>query len=760
MKKVKFLIVVLIFCTIKIHGQVSGLSYTFSPSVEYQNWDTKLGISNGLLVGGQVGFGFGQYLELRANYMQTLNTTRDFSALVNVPFNQRYLDSLNVDLNRWGGELKMNLSNKAVVPFLTVGTGIQRASLDTLKDIKNVYFNLGGGIQFSINDRYTLSVEAKNNYINSSPIRSFTTSSEKEIYEINNSDYPNSQLQNWSYRASLIFYLGGNKPSSLTDTDKAYLETFSSGFSSISFPIEIATGQVNFSKDLGLGDRKFTGVSSGFNFGPYVGIRGFYWRSNTDGYFSKIDRLAIYGGEGKFKLGAGQGLNPYLTVGGGKIDALSNFELVNDEDFKDSPFVSGGFGIDLPFSKFIKLSAFAKAMVTSNSILETAENANDLSTSMAYGLQLNLAIGKSKRKVEETLTTSYDDLVNAALVEERAKTAEVIMGYQKRIERLESQISERDLKNNTAKNAGFSKSEKEAERSQMELKVEKLSRLLELEKGTPDALRPTDLSGITELIKTENKENMERVKELLGLESQRNTLFYEQLKSLLESTKSEVLKMSNSNEDDLDNIESNINELDRKLNRIESVKGTSNGEPASSKAVGQVLNNASQENSEILASESFYLSETQRAFLEKDTSQIGFFSNLNYTGSSAFGGINIGGNPTANLGLRWHYKIGNSSFYAMPETFFGFGNPSSFGLFLNMVKEINIKGAKNFSPYIGLGGGFLKIGEKGTDVIKLTSNVVIGAHLFKVAGGKFYVDLSGRSFFKHNQFVAGYRLPF
>jgi hypothetical protein len=154
--------------------------------------------------------------------------------------------------------------------------------------------------------------------------------------------------------------------------------------------------------------------------------------------------------------------------------------------------------------------------------------------------------------------------------------------------------------------------------------------------------------------------------------------------------------------------------------------------------------------------ETNYLNASQQSFLESDSSNTGFFSKLNYTGSSVFGGINVEGNPTANLGLRWHYKIGSSSLSFMPETFFGFENPASFGLFANIVKELNIKGAKNFSPYLGLGDGFLKIKKNGTDVIKLTSNVVVGAHLFKVADGRFYVALSGRSFFKHNQFVAGY----
>jgi hypothetical protein len=216
----------------------------------------------------------------------------------------------------------------------------------------------------------------------------------------------------------------------MTDTDKAYMENFSNGFRGLSLPIKVTASQINFGDGLPYADTKFTGVSSGFDFGPYVGLRAFYLRSMDDGYFSSFNRLALYGGEGKFKLSTGQGIAPYLNVGGGVIDPLSGFQIdgtaASDEN---TPFVSGGLGLDLPFSRAFKWSAYAKALLTSNELATKDIDPDKLSTSMMFGLSVDFVIGsrsKEARKIANNNNTdgkNYDEMVAKSMKKEGYRTS-------------------------------------------------------------------------------------------------------------------------------------------------------------------------------------------------------------------------------------------------------------------------------------------------------------------------------------------------
>jgi hypothetical protein len=886
------------------NAQVKGISYTLSPTGDYVFWNENTGISDGLLVGGQLGFGFGEFVELRANYMQSANPLqRNFNALSTNELRNLTLDTINVGVQRWGGDLKINLARGAVVPYLTVGTGVQTLSPDSLTKYKNIYVSAGAGLQFSLGDRLSLGVQALNTSFNDSPVRSLTSEAERTANGLTAADYPNELLKNWSVRTSLILYLGGRRPGELSELDKAYLNNFSSG---VSLPIEVTAGQLNFDKSLPYANTRFIGVSSGFNFGPYVGIRGFYWRGMEQGYFSTVDRLALYGGEGKFKLSSGTGLTPSINVGGGVIDALDGYQVNGQEmsDMDNKPFVSGGLGLDFPFSRALKLSAYAKALLTPNDLLENAANPDELATSWAYGLSLNLLIGNGAKSVEDIRQNDYDKMVMENLQAERKRSADLLDNYEERINELNEQISEAQDNDNTDR-ANALKAERrllQNARNQLsELRTQERKANREaLEENDPMliSMQPSTFSSRVDNIDRNFENNLTQLEQFRSASRENFSELDKRLRSIedkLDSIQNEGIDYRSSQEEQLDELkeerekslelmkeynnrlkqledqiqkalnsgnvgEANARsnerrEIERRLQAIQRAQereaqanqeamrtndptrmnmtadefrallNESRGEDQKSqrqmeRSMQQFQRNALREinqmqrtNQNLLreyrqeleremegirqeisqlrtttivagavpenrsrtgtlgssyqalgvpesTADITYLSPEQRTYESQNLATDGFFNLLNYDGMSVFGGFNVGGTTTFNLGFRSHYRYKNTDFFLMPETFLGMGSATTYGLLLNATYEIKFKQAGGFNPYVGLGGGLLRIGPIGEERLRLGSNIILGANLFKVAGGRLYVDFSARNLFRYNQIVAGYRLPF
>ncbi len=1040
-------------------AQVKGISYTISPTGEYVFWNQNTGISDGFLVGGHVGFGFGEFIELRGTYLQDVgNLTRDFSGLSAMGLRDARLDTFNIGVTRWGGDLKLNLSRGGLVPYLTIGTGVQTLSPDTLARYKNIYVAAGAGFQLSGGDRYTFNVQAVNTAFNGSPVRSLTSAAERTANGLVLSDYPNEMLRNWSVRASLNLYLGGRRPGELTEVDKAYLNNFSSG---ISLPIEVTAGQLDFGEGSPYRNTRYAGVATGFNFGPYVGLRAFYWRGLEDSFTSSFSKLALYGGEGKFKLGTGQGLTPALLLGGGVIDAMDGYQAdsIAGEPLKKQGFVSGGLGIDFPLGRALKLTAYGKALLTSNDSIQNTVSPDQLTTSFAYGVSLNLIIGNGAKEVETRKEKSYDELVMNTMKREKNRAQDLKDDYEKQIDRLDDQIKDarkngdrrmaydfedeqdelrkqvkkiddlieseedankeadrkndpllmkmkptnfgrelddieqdgRGIRSNSSfdrngnrmngnnrnqsngedneairaledrlksieqklddiqrngqpmrrnrmdndrnfqnypngdyrngnyndrnfdnrsddsrnrnnndrnfdnrnndsrngnyndrnfdnrnndsrngnyddrnrnnnndrnnnrrnnnnnddyrydqnddsrnngndnarrrfgsnggrdRNAGsqsdmdekFTQLDNERENSEnmrrsYEDRIEALDQEItdakdkgddELEskkKEEKDAMEDA-VKGIRDAQDKENRANRKAIRNnnpddikmsaddyrsALDDIQEKNEEYKEDIERSMDKirkdTRREMRNMDDDNgayqqglEDEMRDLKSQIREMRAGGNDVKKNDGRSDDR----------MNNDDRDNSsdrngdsDVFANSSLnrsssartssYLSEEQAAYEGENKAQNGFFSLLNYDGASAIGGFNVGGATTFNIGVRNHYKYKDTQFSLMPEAFFGFGASSSFGLFANAIYDIKLKNRDDFSPYAGVGLGLMKIGNSELNNTKGAFNIVLGANLFKIANGRFYVDVSARNFFRYTQLAAGYRLPF
>lgn len=900
------------------YSQVKGVGYTISPIGERVWWDKKAGFKDGFMAGGQFGFSFGEYVELRGLYLQGLNMKRDFSQY-NVL--SEHLEHLDVSLTRWGGDLKLNLSRGALLPYLTVGTGVQTTQLGEFDKNKQIYFSGGLGVMLSVGDRYTLGLQALRTSFRDNPVNNLMTTEERTLTGLNGADFDYRSMNNWSARASLLFYLGGRRPSQLSEIDKAYMDTFSSGLKGISLPIEPIVGKFDWADDLPYKSTNFGGLATGFDFGPLLGVRAYYLRSFDDKLFSEFDKLEVWGGEGKFKLASSGGLIPFLTAGGGRINVLDGYE---NADYKPSVgdttgiagrgFASGGGGFDLALSRHVKLSAFARAMLTSSnkSVVENISTPDELSTSWLYGASLNFIIGKKPETPNRVnnANDSYDTIIRADLEKEKKNTRTLRNQYQQRLEKLDKEIEEAYNKNDSDQMA-----QKYEEQESLRKMISKLDNVLKKEKDANEGtdiprMNPSEMRSLVEEIKQSQRRNEDNIKQSLEVQSLKNELQIEKInlriQAMEESLKNTPAKENQNDEvsalrkelsdlrknhftskerDEIQNLRKELealrkkpevkddksSELDDLKKQIEEMKSSEENkdkselealrkeiedikkgadtpqEPKELDALRKEIDDlkkgkssdkskASENNKELddlrkelndlkkkgdskeaKASEKTsefedlkkeleelksnskssdsnlkketpkdtddgdgnithhtlpdgrtygvggytYISDAQRLHKSSlNEGTLGFFGKLFYEGASALVGLSLGGDPTFNVGLRQHYRFKTSNFFLMPETFFGFGSPASFGIFANGLYQFKGKEAASIEPYMGLGLGFMQVGEKGDQKLKGATNIILGANLFRLGGGRFYADLSARNFFRHNQLALGYRLPF
>ena len=110
------------------HAQVQDVSFTASPVVGYTHWDSKLKLGDAPFWGVRAGFGFGPLFEVRGLYERSFDLKGKGTA--GPDWLAKWLDKLedaNAEIERYGGELKLNLwSNAIVTPYLTAGGGIMK----------------------------------------------------------------------------------------------------------------------------------------------------------------------------------------------------------------------------------------------------------------------------------------------------------------------------------------------------------------------------------------------------------------------------------------------------------------------------------------------------------------------------------------------------------------------------------------------------------------------------------------------------------
>ncbi|MCF8246043.1 MAG: hypothetical protein K9J37_04350 [Saprospiraceae bacterium] len=793
----------LITAYVQVNAQVSGISYTLSPAIQYTWWDDKAGLDDGLLYGGKLGLGFGENLELRGSYMKSLDLKTSFKDFGIPNFADSLYTSRDVNLTRWGGELKANLSRGALLPFLTLGTGVQSIKLDSFDANKNIYASLGLGLKLSLGDRSTLTIEGRNTQYNLNAGKRLLTTEDKEALGVSDGDFKSNRLSNWSLGASLQFYLGGRRPGQMSELDKAYYNSFASGMSGLRIPIEPTLAKMNFHNSLPYRDTWMGGGYAGFDFGPYVGVRGFYFKAMEKNEINlNFEDLAMYGGELRLRTNLSKGLTPVLTLGGGYLDVGNKYVPQDTVQAESQAFASGGVSVNLPVSSSFILFGGVRGILTANSDPEDLASTDQIQTSWMYNMGVKLSLGKKaeapqavfKSEMESALTEQQ--MTNEAEKEQiRLESQQLKMDYENKIVDFEKQLNEAYAKQDIEKAASLLREKDKAEQVVKELEAREQERIakenaksdaLEMQQqnaafaasGSRISMSPAEFQNLIEEILENMGDKGQRIAPAVEQGNLQSALQMQDMGQRLGDIEKTLIRMEERQGANLKagQVERQFSDtlLRRDMTEFSArllvemqklnEKVEKNAAGSQTGTVGQPAAGGTGEDGEIppavlnpsVTQGNVLGVKTGGNYIVTDSS---VFSLLVYEGMSGFAGFNFGGQTTMNIGLRWHYGIGKSDFEFMPETFFGFGSPASFGITGNFVLPVVIKKLGPVTPYLGAGAGFMQIAKDGDDKLRLNYNFIFGTYL-NVGKGRFYVDLTARNLFKYNQLIAGYRFPF
>lgn len=400
MRKTFLSVSAFVLLSVSAVAQVKDISFAVAPTADYVWFPKKTAVTNGFMVGGYVGFGFGRNLELLGSYKHSIGLKSTLDGYDAPAAISNVFEAKDVSIYRWGGELKGNIPMAySFQPYVTLGSGVQTIKANDLSQ-NQVYFGLGIGSKFNLARRLTLNIEAKATHfsLDSRNILYKPTEANTSAYNswINNNVEDKSHLA-WSVGAGLQLYLGGRNPNELTELDQVY--TSLKGFKVV---IEPTLGYLNFSDDSNLRDAYFGGLALGVDFTEYIGVRGYYHRAMKDEKFSaEFDKLSIYGGDFLARLNVAKGVVPYLQIGVGYMKVGDDYvgKVVSNTN-TSGIFAKGGVGLAIPLGKRVELFGVANLMYTTRNedVSSALSSVHKLQSNVFYNAGVRIKLAKSVEK--------------------------------------------------------------------------------------------------------------------------------------------------------------------------------------------------------------------------------------------------------------------------------------------------------------------------------------------------------------------------
>lgn len=683
-------------------SQVKDISVTGTPIVNYTWWDKHSPIANTMNVGGQLGFGFGQGIELKAVYQKALGAKTQLSRLTTDNVILSGFTAKELTISQWGGEFKGNIPLSSYIsPYLTLGTGIQNIKVnDTSHD--QIYASAGLGTKFNITNRIVFNLEGKASVFNLNPSYLLISSSTETTptNEWINQNVTLTRMINYSLQAGVQFYLGGQTPEKMTAIEKAYQRSFSGGLKGFKLIVEPQMGYINFDADTKMKNTYLLGASTGFDFTEFVGVRGFYYQSVTDKSFSSADKMALYGADFTARLNVARGVVPSLIIGGGYMNIYNSYVGTdNATGLSSGYFAKGGIGLNIPVSKHIEIFGSANAILTTHKSDQTILK-DQLFTSYMYNGGIRIKIGSAVNAQKQ-----LDSWIN----EQTEAYQKQLEEKQERIAQLEEEIK-RAYKENNAEKAVEIINEKKTIEEQLSKTNKKSENTVYLSTEELQALIAQTIKEVDNAIQKQTIE--QRVSQL---EQQRSPTHLQATAAVNTNIQQQILNQ----------IQQLNSKIDQNTARIEHLK------------------NNQEEQTLIISQKDHQIYTTENRKVAK---QIIFLRDY-----SVFLGGSLGQVSTGVIGLRVNYSFSKTKLEFTPDILFGFSGKKVFGVNTNVILPFQWENKYFVKPYIGTGLGLNKF----ADNIEFGPNLIIGTS-FNVLGGKVSADYTSRNF-KNHQIAIGYR---
>tara|TARA_R110001583_G_scaffold43034_1_gene136806 strand:- start:14123 stop:16501 length:2379 start_codon:yes stop_codon:yes gene_type:complete len=787
------LVIIAVFSVSIAKSQVKDISFTLSPAAEYTWWDSKAGFNDGALVGGKLGFGFGEYLELRGTYVQSLNLKTNFENFGLTNYDANLFTQQDAKLTRWGGEFKANIGTKRLMPYLTLGTGVQKIEVNT-NNLEQIYGSVGLGFKFKIGNRAVLAVEGKNTTYNFNSGSNLLTDSNKTVFGVSDADFLNERLSNWSVLGSLQFYLGGRRPGILSELDTAYLNKFKGGFKGLQLVVEPSVAHISFDEKSLLKDSYFLGGYAGLDFNEYIGIRGFYFKgTENDDISTNFDELAMYGIEFRARLNDGNGVTPYLILGGGYLNPSNTYLGKGDLTVKGGEFANGGLGLNIPLGKRVLISGGLRALVTSGEDITNISAPNEIQTHIMYNAGVKFTIGKKSKSPHDVYNRNLESELKTQSESNEVKIENLKAGYESKLATLDDDIKKANEEKDVNKAIELLEEKKEVQNALSEvnkvsaIQVEKSSKNIPAKQETIIQMTPAEFESLIDRILKGLDSNPE-VK--IQNEDELGNKAIDSLNKRVEMLEKMVLESKKAIDKDVKNPseESTIDKKDVKIVEPKEVEKheKENEKILKSEIELKKLNDEIERNSREIKNQqkelkrikkasakidkneaviSSKLIEENKPIYTVDTTLVGGNENvleaehkqentLKYEHSNVAIGYDFNTTGFVNFGIRSQFNIAKTNLKFVPEAFVGLGVNSYYGVSGNIVYSINLKNQK-VKPYIGLGAGALN----NSNNFKGFYNAILGANL-PIINENIFVDYIMRNTFDYNQISIGYKLPF
>jgi len=440
-------------------AQFSDVGYNGSATGEYIFFDDQAGLSDGFLYGGRLGLSFGEYLQLRGLYTFGENIETDFSGFSGndeaVLAALRTQEGREINLQRYGAQLQANLGSEGTIPFVQVGTGVieidpqDRFDFGSIGQTESIYAEAGVGLRFPVGRSVTVSVVGQGLAYRYNPGSALL--SDQDIAAINEELPADEQITrdvfnqqtvfNPSVSAAIGFRLGGRPAGQQTAVDEGVRGLFSDGLQLTAEPFY---GTIDFNDALNFpSTQSFAGINVGADISPLIALRAFYWRATDAGEVPNgavrdwFQDLQLYGGELELRLDTeiSSGITPYVLVGGGYAEVLSDYQGRDGAPVDSRYFASGGGGLDIPVTERIGVRGGVRGLLMSNEDVSDVSSPNSVFASVAYTAGLTFNLGQGRETPEERRAAAREREFEREI--EEAQTAE-----ERRVAELEERIAE------------------------------------------------------------------------------------------------------------------------------------------------------------------------------------------------------------------------------------------------------------------------------------------------------------------------------